>query len=46
MIRLMISVAFAFAVATSADALSPAPLDEPDGMVTQIRKADETPRLV
>ena len=39
MIRLMISVAFAFAVATSADAMSPAPLDEPDGIVTQIRKA-------
>ena len=39
MIRLMINVAFAFAVATSADAMSPAPLDEPDGIVTQIRKA-------
>jgi hypothetical protein len=39
MIRLTISVVLAFAVATSADAMSPAPLDEPDGMVTQIRKA-------
>ena len=39
MIRLTISVVLAFAVATLADAMSPAPLDEPDGMVTQIRKA-------
>ena len=37
MIRLLISVA-ALAVATSA-AMSPAPLHEPDSMITQIRKA-------
>ena len=36
MIRLMISVAFAFAVATSAEAMSPAPLHEPDARVTHI----------
>ena len=39
MIRLLISVAFALAVATSAEAMSPAPLHEPDAMITQIRKA-------
>ena len=37
MIRLLISVAFALAVATSADAMSPARLQEPDTMITQIR---------
>ena len=37
MIRLLISVAFALAVATSAEAMSPAPLHEPDTMITQIR---------
>ena len=42
MIRLLISVAFAFAVATSAEAMSPAPLHEPDGMITQIRKARQS----
>ena len=36
MIRLLISVAFAFAVATSAEAMSPAPLHEPDARVTHI----------
>jgi hypothetical protein len=36
MIRLLISVA-ALAVATSAEAMSPAPLHEPDSMITQIR---------
>ena len=36
MIRLLISVAFALAVATSAEAMSPAPLHEPDTMITQI----------
>ena len=36
MIRLMISVAFALAVATSAEAMSPAPLHEPDARVTHI----------
>ena len=38
MIRLLISVA-ALAVATSADAMSPAPLHEPGAMIKQIRKA-------
>jgi hypothetical protein len=38
MIRL-IAVAFALAVATSAEAMSPTPLHEPDSMITQIRKA-------
>ena len=36
MIRL-IAVAFALAVATSAQAMSPAPLHQPDGMITQVR---------
>ena len=36
MIRLMVSVAFALAVATSAEAMSPAPLHEPDARVTHI----------
>ena len=36
MIRLMISVAFALAVATSAEAMSPAPLHELDARVTHI----------
>ena len=39
MIRLLISVALALAVATSAEAMSPAPLHEPNGMITQIRQA-------
>ena len=39
MIRLLISVALALAVATSAEAMSPAQLHEPDAMITQIRKA-------
>ena len=39
MIRLLISVAFALAAATSAEAMSPAPLHEPDAMITQVRKA-------
>ena len=37
MIRL-ISVAFVLAVATSAQAMSPAPLHQPDGMTTQARQ--------
>ena len=37
MIRLLINVAFALAFATSAEAMSPAPLHEPDTMITQIR---------
>ena len=36
MIRLSISVAFALAVATSAQAMSPVPLHEPDAGVTHI----------
>ena len=36
---MMISVAFALAVATSAEAMSPAPLHEPDAMITQVREA-------
>ena len=38
MIRL-IGVIFALAVATSAQAMSPAPLHEPDAMITQARQA-------
>jgi hypothetical protein len=38
MIRL-IAVVFALAVATSAQALSLAPLHQPDGMITQVREA-------
>ena len=34
---MMISVAFVLAVATSAQAMSPAPLHEPDDMITQVR---------
>ena len=41
MIRLLISVA-ALAVATSAEAMSPAPLNEPDAMITEIRQARRT----
>ena len=35
----LIAVAFALAVATSAQAMSPAPLHQPDGMITQVREA-------
>lgn len=38
MIRLLI-VIFALAVATSAQAMSSAPLNQPDSMVTQVREA-------
>ena len=38
MIRL-ITVAFALTLATSVQAMSPAPLHQPDGMITQIREA-------
>ena len=38
MISLFI-VIFALAVATSARAMSPAPLNQPDSMVTQVREA-------
>jgi hypothetical protein len=33
---MMISVAFALAVATSAEAMSPAPLQQPDGLTTRV----------
>ena len=35
----LIAIAFALAVATSAQAMSPAPLQQPDGMITQVREA-------
>ncbi len=38
MIR-FIAVAFALTVATSAQAMSPAPLHQADGMITQVREA-------
>jgi putative N-acetylmannosamine-6-phosphate epimerase len=38
MIRL-IAVAFALTLATSVQAMSPAPLYQPDGMITQVRQA-------
>jgi hypothetical protein len=37
MIRLIAFAAFALALATSAEAMSPAPLHQPDGMITQVR---------
>ena len=37
MIRL-IAVAFALAVATTAQAMSPAPLHQSDGLITQVRQ--------
>lgn len=36
MIKLIAIVAFALAVATSAQAMSPAPLQQPDGITTQV----------
>ena len=39
MIRLIAIAAFALAVATSAQAMSPAPLHQPDGMITRVREA-------
>ena len=33
-----IAVAFALSVATSAQAMSPAPLHQSDGMITQVRQ--------
>ena len=39
MIRLIAFAAFALAVATSAQAMSPAPLHQADGMITQVREA-------
>src|SRR3974390_1321225 len=39
MIRLIAVAAFALAVATSAQALTLAPLHQPDGTITQVREA-------
>ena len=36
MIRLIAVAAFALAIATSAQAMSPVPLHQPDGMITQV----------
>ena len=44
MIRLIGVAAFALAVATSAEAMSPAPLHEPDAEITQIRQARQARR--
>ena len=41
MIRLLISVALALVVTTSAGAMSPVPLHEPDPMITKVRKAGQ-----
>ena len=38
-LRLIAFAALALAVTTSADAMSPAPLHQPDGMITQVRQA-------
>ena len=39
MIKLVAVTAFALAVATSAQAMSPVPLHQSDGMITQVREA-------
>ena len=39
MIRLVAVTAFALAVATSAHAMSPVPLHQSNGMITQVREA-------
>ena len=44
MIRL-VAVAIVLAVATSAQAMSPAPLHQPDGMTTQARQARQARQL-
>ena len=38
-LRLIAFAALALAVTTSAEAMSPAPLRQPDGMITQVRHA-------
>ena len=38
MIRLIAIAAFALTAATSAQAMSPAPLHQADGMITQVRR--------
>ena len=37
MIRLIAAAGFVVAVATSAQAITPAPIPQPDGMITQVR---------
>ena len=37
MIRLIVVAGFVVAVATSAQAITPAPIFQPDGMITQVR---------
>jgi hypothetical protein len=39
MIRLLAVAAFTLAIATSAQAMSLAPLHQPNGMITQVREA-------
>ena len=39
MLKLIAVAAFALAFATSAQAMSPAPLNQPDGMITQVAAA-------
>ena len=39
MIRLIAAAGFALAVATSAQAITPAPIPQPDGMITQVAAA-------
>jgi hypothetical protein len=39
MIRLIVFAAFALALATAAQAMSPPPLHQSDGMITQVRQA-------
>jgi hypothetical protein len=39
MIRLIAVAAFTLAIATSAQAMSPVPLHQPDSMITQVREA-------
>jgi hypothetical protein len=41
MIRLIAFVAFALAIATSAEAMPPPLLHQPDGMITQVRQASQ-----
>ena len=40
----LIAVVFALVVATSAQAMSPAPLYQPDGMIEQVRQARQAPK--
>jgi hypothetical protein len=39
MIRLIAAATFTLAIAASAQAMSPAPLHQPDSMITQVREA-------